>query len=153
MKHNLKLAWRGYTRNRSFTILNLLSLTIGLFVAYTAISYIRFELSYDTFHQNADSVYRLVRNYRSQPYSVVGFAKWDAATDQEQQQQLNALKNATGVVDAAQFITSNVPTFVEANGRRIETKNLLTTNTPGAFCSVFTWTLQQGTFQNFADGT
>ena len=153
MRHILKLAWRGYTRNRSFTILNLLSLTIGLFVAYTAISYIRFELSYDTFHQNADSVYRLVRNYRSQPYSVIGFAKWDAATDREQQQQLNVLKNATGVVDAAQFITANVPTFVEANGRRIEIKNLLTTNTPGAFCSVFTWTLQQGTFQNFADGT
>jgi putative ABC transport system permease protein len=174
MQNNLKLAWRGYVRNRSFTILNLLSLTIGLFVAYTAISYIRFELSYDTFHQNADSVYRLIRTYRSQDYSVIGFAKWDAATDREQQQQLDAIKGATGVVDAAQFITSDAPTFVEANGRRIATKNLLTTNTPGAFCSVFTriatknllttntpgafcsvftWTLQQGTFQNFADGT
>ena len=153
MKQNLKLAWRGYVRNRAFTGLNLLSLTIGLFVAYTAISYIRFELSYDTFHQNADSVYRLIRTYRSQDYSVIGFAKWDAATDQEQQQQLNALKNTTGVVDAVQFITSDVPTFVETNGRRIEVKNRLTTNTPGAFCSVFTWTLQQGTFQNFADGT
>ncbi len=153
MYHNLKLAWRGYVRNRAFTGLNLLSLTIGLFVAYTAISYIRFELSYDTFHKNAGSIYRLIRTYRSQDYSVIGFAKWDAATDREQQQQLSALKNTTGVVDAAQFITSDVPAFLEANGRRIETKNLLMTNTPGAFCSVFTWTLQQGTFQNFADGT
>ena len=153
MKHSLKLAWRGYVRNRAFTGLNLLSLTIGLFVAYTAISYIRFELSYDTFHQHADSVYRLIRTYRSQDYSVIGFANWDAATNRAQQQQLNALKNATGVVDAAQFITSDAPTFLEANGRQIQTNNLLTTNTPGAFCSVFTWTLQQGTFQNFADGT
>ena len=153
MQQNLKLAWRGYVRNRAFTGLNLLSLTIGLFVAYTAISYIRFELSYDMFHQNAGSVYRLIRTYRSQDYSVVGFSKWDAATDREQQQQLNVLKKATGVVDAAQFITSDAPTFVEANGRRIETKNVLTTNTPGAFCSVFTWTLQQGTFHNFTNGT
>ncbi len=153
MKNNLKMAWRGYTRNRVFTGLNLLSLTIGLFVAYTAISYIRFELSYDTFHQNAGSVYRLIRTYRSQDYSVIGFANWDAATNQAQQQQLNAVKNATGVVDAAQFITSDAPAFVEANGRRIQATNLLTTNTPGAFCSVFTWTLQQGAFQNFADGT
>ena len=153
MQQNLKLAWRGYVRNRAFTGLNLLSLTIGLFVAYTAISYIRFELSYDTFHQNAGSVYRLIRTYRSQDYSVIGFANWDAATNRAQQQQLDALKKATGVVNAAQFIISDAPTFVEANGRRIETKNLLTTNTPGAFCSVFTWTLQQGTFQNFADGT
>lgn len=153
MKNNLKMAWRGYGRNRVFTGLNLLSLTIGLFVAYTAISYIRFELSYDAFHQHADSIYRLIRTYRAQDYSVVGFAKWDGATDKEQQQQLDALKKATGVVNAAQFIISDAPTFVEANGRRIETKNLLTTNTPGAFCSVFTWTLQQGAFQNFADGT
>ncbi len=153
MQQNLKLAWRGYVRNRSFTILNLLSLTVGLFVAYTAVSYIQFELSYDTFHQNADSVYRLIRTYRSQDYSVIGFANWDAATNQAQQQQLDAVKNVTGVVDAAQFITSDAPTFVEANGRRIQATNLLTTNTPGAFCSVFTWTLQQGTFQNFADGT
>ncbi|MBC8152054.1 MAG: ABC transporter permease, partial [Bacteroidetes bacterium] len=153
MQNNLKLAWRGYVRDRAFTGLNGLSLTIGLFVAYTAISYIRFELSYDTFHQNAKSVYRLIRTYRSQDYSVIGFANWDAATNQAQQQQLDALKNATGVVDAAQFITSDAPTFVEANGRRIQATNLLTTNTPGAFCSVFTWTLQQGTFQNFADGT
>jgi putative ABC transport system permease protein len=153
MQQNLKLAWRGYTRNRVFTSLNLLSLTIGLFVAYTAINYVRFELSYDTFHQNADSVYRLIRTYRSQNYSVIGFSRWDGATDKEQQQQLDVLKKATGVVNAAQFITSDAPTFVEANGRRVQATNLLTTNTPGAFCSVFTWTLQQGTFQNFADGT
>ncbi|GAB3641512.1 ABC transporter permease [Spirosoma arcticum] len=153
MQNNLKLAWRGYVRDRAFTGLNGLSLTIGLFVAYTAISYIRFELSYDTFHRNAESVYRLIRTYRSQDYSVIGFANWDAATNRAQQQQLDALKNTTGVVDAAQFITSDAPTFVEANGRRIQAANLLTTNTPGAFCSVFTWTLKQGTFQNFADGT
>jgi len=149
----LKITLRSLVRHRLFTLINVVSLSAGLFVAYTAISYIRFELSYDTFHQNADSVYRLIRTYRSQDYSVIGFANWDAATNQAQQQQLNAVKKATGVVDAAQFITSDAPTFVEANGRRIQATNLLTTNTPGAFCSVFTWTLQQGTFQNFADGT
>lgn len=153
MRNNLKLAWRGYARNRTYTGLNGLSLTIGLFVAYIAISYIRFELSYDRFHQKAESVYRIIRTYRSQDYSVIGFAKWDAATGGEQQQQLNVLKSTTGVVDAAQFIISDAPTFVEANGRRIQATNLLTTNTGGAFCSMFTWTLRQGTFQNFADGT
>lgn len=153
IRNYLKIAIRTLWRNRLFTAINGLSLTIGLVVAYTAISYIRFELSYDAFHQNAGSIYRLIRTYRSQEYSVIGFAKWDATTAQQQQQQLNALKNTTGVVDAAQFITSDAPTFIEANGRRIQATNLLTTNTPGAFCSVFTWTLQQGTFQNFADGT
>ena len=104
MLHLLKMTLRGYVRHRFYTGLNLLSLIVGLFVAYTAIGYIRFEWSYDTFHQHADSVYRLANTYRSQDYSVIGFANWDAATDQEQQRQLEALRGVTGVKDAAQFI-------------------------------------------------
>ncbi len=153
MKHNLQLVWRGYLRERTFTGLNLVSLTVGLFVAYVAIHYIRFELSYDTFHQNAESVYRLTRNYRSQAYSVVGFSNWDATTNNEQSRQLDALKQATGVADAAQFITSDAATFVEGNGRRVQASNLLTTNTPRSFCSVFSWSLRAGSFGDFANGT
>ena len=147
------MALRGYVRHRFYTGLNLLSLIVGLFVAYTAIVYIRFEWSYDTFHQHADSIYRLARTYRSQDYSVIGFANWDAATNDAQQRQIDVLNGTTGVVAAAQFITSNVPTFVEGGGRKIQETNLLTTNTPAAFCSVFTWSLQQGSLQSFATGT
>jgi putative ABC transport system permease protein len=153
MKNSLKMAWRGYLRDRAFTTLNLLSLVIGLFVAYAAVGYLRFEWSYDSFHQNAESVYRLAWSYRSQDYSVVGFTKGDAATGPEQQRQLDVLRRVTGVKAAAQFITSDVPTFVEAEGRRIQVQNLLSTNTPAAFCSVFTWNRQQGSFDNFASGT
>ncbi|WP_020606327.1 ABC transporter permease [Spirosoma spitsbergense] len=149
----LKIAFRNLVRNRSFTVLNLLSLIIGLFVAYVAISYIRFELGYDSFHRNAGSIYRLARTYRSQDYSIIGFARWDASTDKEQQLQLEFLKKATGVADAAQFVTSEVPVFIEAEGRKIQERNVLTTNTPQAFCALFTWALRQGSFQNFASGT
>jgi putative ABC transport system permease protein len=152
MKHNLQLAWRGYVRERAFTTLNLMSLTIGLFVAYVTVHYLRFEWSYDRFHQHARSVYRLAWSYRSQAYSVIGFTA-EAATAAEQQRQLNAIKNTTGVVDAVQFITSDVPTFVEANGRTIQAKGLLTTNTPRAFCEVFSWSLQAGSFQDFSGST
>lgn len=153
LQNHFKTAFRGYMRERSFTTLNLLSLTIGLFVAYVAVGYIQFELSYDRFHQNAKSVYRLVNTYRSQEYSVNGFLKWGETTGPEQQQQMRMLGSVTGVARAAQFITSDALTFVEANGRKIQENKLLTTNTPQAFCSAFTWQLRQGSFGNFADGT
>ena len=148
-----KIAFRGYFRERSFTALNLLSLTIGLFVAYVAVGYIQFELSYDGFHKNAKSVYRLSNMYRSQGYSVNGFFKWSETTGSDQQQQMRMLESVTGVAQSAQFITSDALTFVEANGRKIRESKLLTTNTPQAFCSVFTWQLREGSFRNFADGT
>ncbi len=153
MKNKLQIALRGFRNERLFTSLNLLSLTIGLVVAYTAIGYLRFEWSYDRFHKNADSVFRLVRTYRSQDYSVVGFSNWDSALNTEQQRQLESIKNTPGVTDAAQFITSPGSVFVEANGRKIGEKDLLTTNTPRAFCSLFTWSLRQGSFADFGQGT
>jgi len=153
MVTNLKMAWRGYARDRVFTGLNLLSLIIGLFVTYVAIYYVRFELSYDTFHKKADSIYRLTRTYRSQDYSIIGFPNWDGTAGNEQQRQLDAIKNATGVTDAVQFVTSDGETFVEANGRRVQIANLLRTNTPRSFCKVFSWTIREGSFEDFAAGT
>ncbi|WP_373511603.1 ABC transporter permease [Persicitalea sp.] len=152
LKNTLKITLRAYLRDRSFTLINLVSLTIGLFVAYAAIGYIRYELSYDTFHKNAESVYRMARNYRSQGYSVIGFANWSDANGHEQRLQIAALKATTGVKDAVQFITSDALEFVEAGEQKIQENNILTTNTPQAFTSVFSWQLRQGSFQDFANG-
>ncbi len=152
LSNYLKITFRAYLRDRSFTLINLVSLTIGLFVAYAAIGYIRYELSYDSFHENTDSIYRLARNYRSQGYSVVGFANWNGASGEVQRQQAATLKAATGVKDVVQFITSDALEFVEAGEQKIQENNILTTNTAQAFTSVFSWQLRQGSFQDFANG-
>ncbi|MBC7569424.1 MAG: ABC transporter permease [Spirosoma sp.] len=148
----LKITLRSLVRHRLFTLINVVSLSAGLFVAYTAICYIQYETSYDNFHENAGSVYRLARTYRSQDYSVIGFPNWSEASASDQQQQARSLKNMTGIQEASQFIIANVPEFVDTGDRRIQAEDLLTTNTPAAFCSMFSWALRQGSFQNFADG-
>lgn len=148
----LKITLRAYLRDRTFTLINLVSLTIGLFVAYAAIGYVSHELSYDRFHENADSIYRLARNYRSQEYSVVGFTNWNETTGEAQRQQIESFKAVTGVKDAVQFITSEALKFVETGDKKIQENKILTTNTPQAFCEVFSWRLRQGSFQDFANG-
>lgn len=147
-----KITWRGYLRNRAFTVINLASLTVGLFVAFVAIGYIRYELSFDTFHKNADSIYRLGRTYRSQDYGVVGFAKWNDTSGEEQRQQIESLKKVTGIKNTLQFITSVAPEFAESGNQKIEVDQILTTNTPQAFCEVFSWTVRQGSLNNFYSG-
>lgn len=152
LRNYLKITFRAYLRDRTFTLINLVSLTIGLFVAYAAIGYISHELSYDRFHANADSIYRLARNYRSQGYSIVGFANWNETTGEVQRRQIESLKAVSGVEDAVQLITSEALEFVEVPGKRIQESKILTTNTPKAFCEVFSWQLRQGSFQDFAEG-
>ncbi len=153
ISHSLKMTLRGYFRNRTFTLLNLTNLVIGLFVAYTAISYIGFEWSYDKFHQNSDNIYRVVRTYRSQDYSVIGFPRWSDADAGEQARQAQAFKSTTGIKDVVQFVVSPSAEFIQSNDKKIETKNVLTTNTPTAFSNVFTWTLKHGSFKNFGEGS
>jgi len=56
----LKISLRGMLRNKSFSIINIAGLTIGL-LTFLAISlYVVDELSYDRFHENKDRVYRAV---------------------------------------------------------------------------------------------
>lgn len=151
LQNNLKMAVRGYLRNRLFTVLNVSSLVIGLFVSYLAIGYIRHELSYDTFHKKADNLYRLGWAYRSQDYSIVGF---ENGTDSSRQiTQIDALKTIQGVENAAQFITSEAVEYIEYAGKRIQQKDILTTNTPAAFVDMFTWTLKGGSFVDFSNGS
>ncbi|MCU0348286.1 MAG: ABC transporter permease [Saprospiraceae bacterium] len=150
-QNNLKTIVRGYFRNGSFTILNLLSLVIGLFVANIAFDYIRYEFSFDKFHENADKLYRLAWNYRSQDYSIVMFE--NGSDSSKQITQIEALKTILGVENAAQFITSEALEYIEHENKRIQEKDFLTTNTPAAFVEMFTWKLRGGSFQDFGNGS
>ncbi len=58
----LKTSLRNMLRNKSFSIINISGLTIGL-VTFLAISlYVIDEFSYDRFHENKDRIYRAVIN-------------------------------------------------------------------------------------------
>ena len=58
--HYLRTTRRHLGSRRFFSGINLLGLTIGLCVCFLAGLYVQFELSYDSYHQNADRIYRLV---------------------------------------------------------------------------------------------
>ena len=120
LKNNFKLAIRSYIRNRKFTSLNLLSLIIGLFVAYIGISYISFERSYDSFHENSDNIYRLARTYRAQDYSVIGFPNWSDGSAEEQLRQAQVFKSSPGIEEVTQFILSPYTEYIQFEENQIQ---------------------------------
>ncbi|WP_194778348.1 ABC transporter permease [Pararhodonellum marinum] len=152
IKYYVKLAFRGYLRNRKFTILILLSLITGLFVAYIGMSYIRFENSFESFHNNSDHIYRLVRTYRSQDYSVIGFPSWSSTSSEVQQLQVESLKSSPGVMDITQFIISPYSEFIKADEKQITSDGILSTNTPSGFVNMFTWNPIMGSLESFTFG-
>ncbi|WP_257666722.1 ABC transporter permease [Parapedobacter tibetensis] len=60
LKNYLKIAWRDMKKNKVFSFINIMGLTVGMTACFLIFLYIKFELGYDKFHSNADRIYRIV---------------------------------------------------------------------------------------------
>ncbi len=63
MLTSTKLFIRSLKRNKLFSIVNILGLTIGFFASILIYLYVDNELKYDTFHENGDKIYRINQTF------------------------------------------------------------------------------------------
>lgn len=59
IRNYIKIAFRSLWRHKGFSLINIIGLAVGMTAFLLILMYVRFELSYDTFHAKADQVYRL----------------------------------------------------------------------------------------------
>ena len=59
LKSMFTVAWRNAIRNKQFTLLNILGLSIGITATLIIGLFVKREMSYDNFHANADRIYRI----------------------------------------------------------------------------------------------
>ena len=62
LKNLLKISFRGLLKDKAYSSINILGLTIGITCSLFLLLYILDELSYDRYHKNADNIYRIVSN-------------------------------------------------------------------------------------------
>lgn len=55
-----KIAWRNLLKNKVFSFINILGLSIGIAVCFIILLFVQDELSYDRFNVKADRMYRVV---------------------------------------------------------------------------------------------
>jgi len=60
IRNYIVTAFRSLLRQKGFSLINILGLTIGLSVSFLILLYVFNELSYDRFHKDSDRIYRLV---------------------------------------------------------------------------------------------
>lgn len=70
LKNYFKIAFRNLWRHRVFSFINIMGLTVGMTACLLIFLYVRFELSYDSFHPKADRIYRIVTDLKT-PTEVI----------------------------------------------------------------------------------
>jgi putative ABC transport system permease protein len=64
LKNLFTIAIRNILKDKTYSAINVLGLTIGITCSLFLLLYILDELSYDRYHKNADNVYRIVSNIK-----------------------------------------------------------------------------------------
>lgn len=70
IRNYIKTAWRNLVRGKIFSVINISGLAIGLTASLLLALYIKDELSYDRFHEKADRIYRVSREFLAEDGST-----------------------------------------------------------------------------------
>ncbi|MFT5885700.1 MAG: putative ABC transport system permease protein [Arcticibacterium sp.] len=112
LKNYFKIAWRNLTLDKSFTALNILSLTIGLTFSLLLFYYVKDELSFDAYHEKADRIYRvnseLLETEKTDLVAITPMLMGPALkADYEEVEQ------------SVRYLPGNLNTLLKNNGREI----------------------------------
>ena len=85
-KNFLKIAWRSLLKNKTFSLINIAGLSIGMAACLLILQYVSFQLSFDQFNKNVSDIYRVVNDryqngklaqHGTITYSAIGKAMQD----------------------------------------------------------------------------
>ena len=73
IKNYIKIVFANLIKNKTYSLISISSLTIGLAVSILLLIYVIDELSYDRYHEKSDNIYRLCQE--EHPYQAPGTAR------------------------------------------------------------------------------
>src|SRR5258706_14914938 len=62
LKNYITTAFRNFLRHKSFPLLNVIGLSLGMAASLLILQYVKYERSFDTFHSKAWDIYRIQYN-------------------------------------------------------------------------------------------
>ncbi|MAZ27623.1 MAG: cell division protein FtsX [Cytophagaceae bacterium] len=63
IRNYIKTAWRNIWKNKLFSAINIISLAIGFSASFVIGLMVYYDLSFDTFHEDADRIYRITTHF------------------------------------------------------------------------------------------
>lgn len=143
LRHYFGIAWRQLLKRKFYSLINITGLAVGMLCCIVITVYIRYELSYDQYHDKKDRIYRVVQTFKEvQPGegfktpSPRDFQVWGCAPVGP------ALKTDFPQVDKIVQFMSPLSLLLQYGNTKIQQDNLLCMDST-AF-DVFSWKMLQG---------
>jgi putative ABC transport system permease protein len=120
-KNYLKIAFRVFKKEKLYSLINISGLSLGLMCCLIIVLFVKDELSYDSFHKEGDSIYRLSSAYlragKWEPYATNAWktAELLEANFPEIEQLVKIGPNAEIVTYEDKRILEKEMAFVDAN--------------------------------------
>ncbi len=137
-KNNLRIGIRKLQRNKTYSIINILGLGVGMGVCLLICQYIFFEFSYDRFHSNADRIYRVTQT-KHEKGELVSFSPYTTSGLGE-----NSLETVPEIEDVLRIVPAEIGLVVmnrDAQKSNLEEKIFFTDPT---FLDLFDFPLKYG---------
>lgn len=67
IKHYLKVAFRNLVKYKTQSLVSIIGLAVGFTCFALSVLWIRYEMTYDTFHNGADRIYMVRAHYTDSP--------------------------------------------------------------------------------------
>jgi len=135
IKNYIKIAWRNIIRNKTFSAINIVGLSLGIAACILILQYVAFELSFDDFHKDKNQIYRVRQDrYNEGKLST----QWAAGTFAVG----NSFKDAFSEVQDYVKLIRYRPTMMEYGDRSLKVEKVYMAGS--SFFNIFSYPLLSG---------
>ena len=138
--HYLKIALRNIFKDKLYSLINLLGLSIAIACCFLLIFWIKFELSYEDCHQNAGRIYKVLKVEQR----ADGLHKSDCIGPAI----ANQLKQAFPEIEAATVLSHEQLSFTKLDNKDDESIFTDYTNALPDYLDIFTYEYIEGSKEN-----
>src|SRR5678815_4072485 len=135
LKNYFKIAWRNITRQKGYSLINIVGLAIGIAACLLILQYVAFELSYENFQVNKDRIYRVRQDRYDNGKLSTQWVSGAYAVG-------NSFKDAIPEIEDYVKLVGRDPVVTEVNNQPIQIRKVFYAS--GSFFNIFTYPLIGG---------
>jgi len=150
LKNYFRISFRNLNRNKGYTIINILGLSMGIAICLLIFVVISFESGFDQFHKNKNRIYRILTEYHHADSKEIFYGRGVPFAFPNAIRSNFKQVEETAPVFADNDVQMNIPGVDNMISKKFKEEHGVFYVTPGFF-KIFDFPLVSGSYESLAD--